>query len=111
MRSNQALLGLAGLAALAMSGCAHRRYYYAPPPPPPAYREVPPLVREADQFGYRAGLDDGARDAYRGDYRPRSSRAFHDTPGYNPNLGPYPPYRDEFRNAYLRGYDESFHRR
>ncbi len=98
--------------AFGLGGCAHRTYYVASPPPPPpqAYREVPPLVQLAEQTGYRAGLDEGARDAYRGDYHPRADRAFHDTPGYDPQLGPYPPYRDAFRSAYLRGYDRNFNR-
>lgn len=99
---------------MALCGCAHRQYYYAPPPPPPppqAYREVPPLIRLADDVGYHAGLDAGAHDAYAGGYHPKADRAFHETPGYNPNLGPFPPYRDEFRNAYLRGYDQGFRQR
>ena len=28
-----------------------------------------------------------------------------------PALGPYGPYRDSFRGAYLRGYDQGFNRR
>ena len=92
-------------------GCAHRTYYVAPSPPPPqAYREVPPLIQLAEQNGYRAGQDEGARDAYQSGYHPRDDRAFHDTPGYDPRLGPYPPYRDAFRSAFLRGYDRNFNR-
>jgi hypothetical protein len=26
-------------------------------------------------------------------------------------MGPYKPYRDAFRGAYLQGYDQGFHRR
>ena len=101
-----------GALTAAACGCSHPHYYVAtppPPPPPPAYREVPPLVREAQQIGYRTGLDDGARDAYGSGYHPRADPSFRDTPGYDPNLGPFPPYRDAFRAAYLRGYDRGFH--
>ncbi len=97
--------------ALGLSGCSHRTYYAPPPPPPPqAYREAPPLIERAKHIGYRTGLDQGARDAYQGEYHPREDRAFRETPGYDPRLGPFPPYRDAFRSAYLRGYDQSFHR-
>jgi hypothetical protein len=52
------------------------------------------------------------RDAYHGfGYQPRRDRAFHDTPGYDPGLGPYGAYRDAFRSAYLQGYDRGFYRR
>jgi hypothetical protein len=58
------------------------------------------------------GSDAGVRDAYGGfGYQPRRGRAFHDAPGYDPALGPYGPYRDAFRSAYLRGYDRGFYRR
>ncbi len=95
---------------IGVSGCAHRTYYVAPPPPPPpqAYREVPPLIQSAEQNGFRLGQEEGARDAYRSGYHPRNDRGFRDTPGYDPRLGPFPPYRDAFRSAYLRGYDRNF---
>lgn len=97
------------------AGCSSpRRYAYAPPPPPPpsAYRSVPPLIDQASREGFRIGSDAGVRDAYRGfGYQPRRDRAFHDTPGYYPALGPYGPYRDAFRTAYLQGYDRGFYRR
>jgi hypothetical protein len=70
------------------------------------------LIAEADRRGYRAGFDDGARDLNNGfGYHPRRDRKYGETPGYEPGMGPYPPYRDAFRNAYLRGYAEAFHRR
>lgn len=97
--------------AFAATGCARRTYYVASPPPPPppqAYREVPPLIQSAEQNGFRLGQQEGARDAYQSDYHPRDDRGFHDTPGYDPRLGPYPPYRDAFRAAYLHGYDRNF---
>jgi ribosome modulation factor len=73
---------------------------------------VPPLVERAQQIGFRSGLDDGSRDSYQGyGYHPKHDRKFHNTPGYDPALGPYGPYRDAFRNAYLRGYDKGFYRR
>ena len=111
MQPSRSLLLLSASFALCLAGCSHHTYYVAPPPPPPppqAYREVPPLVQLAQQNGYRAGLDEGARDAYQRGYHPRNDRAFHDTPGYDPRLGPFPPYRDAFREAFLRGYDRNF---
>jgi len=96
-------------------GCSSpHRYAYvaATPPPPPPYGSVPPLIDVANREGFRMGSDAGVRDAYRGfGYQPRRGRAFHDTPGYDPALGPYGAYRDAFRNAYLQGYDRGFYRR
>ncbi len=98
-------------AVVMMSGCAARPYPPPPPPPPPAYNGVPLLVERAEHTGFRAGLDDGARDAAEGfGYHPRHDRKYHVTPGYDPALGPYGPYRDYFRNAYLRGYYKGFYR-
>lgn len=114
MRSPRMMLAFLSVPLLFLAGCAHRTYYaYAPPPPPPPpYHAVPPLIERANHEGFRIGLADGARDADHGfGYQPRRDRAFHDTPGYDPALGPYEPYRDAFRNAYLRGYDQGFHRR
>ena len=92
------------------TGCASH-VYAGPPPPPPGYA-VPPLIERADREGFRMGSDDGARDAYNGrGYRPRADRKFKETPGYDPALGPYPPYRDRFRAAYLRGYSRGYNRR
>ncbi|RZU43359.1 hypothetical protein [Edaphobacter modestus] len=96
------------------AGCAspHRYAYMPPPPPQPPYSSVPPLIEQASREGFRIGSDAGLRDAYRGaGYQPRRDRAFHDTPGYDPAFGPYGPYRDAFRNAYLQGYDRGFYRR
>ena len=111
------LKGLAGLGLLGLgllAGCSHRDYYAYPPPPPPvaAYPgEVPPLVRLADQNGFRAGFDEGNRDVYNhAGYRPRKGRIYHDAPGYDYRLGPIPPYVDAFRSAYVRGYDQAFAR-
>jgi hypothetical protein len=99
-----ALLSMISAAALLMAGCAP--HYYGPPPP-----AAPSLIERADHEGFRAGRDDGARDAYNGTgYHPQRDRAFHDTPGYEPALGPYGPYRDSFRRSYLQGYDQGFHR-
>lgn len=98
-------------ALLLLSGCSQQRYYAVAPPPPPGYGEVPPLVRLAESNGYRLGVDDGARDAYGSGYHPHEDRAFYETPGYDPLLGPLPPYRDAFRGAYMRGYDRSFRHR
>ena len=102
-----ALLSVISSAVLFTAGCA--LHYYAPPPPPGF---VSPLIQRGDQTGFRAGRDDGARDAYNGTgYHPQRDRNFHNTPGYDPSLGPYGPYRDSFREAYLRGYDQGFNRR
>lgn len=91
---------------LVTAGCATR--IYAPLPPPGAYAS--PLLQEADHRGTRAGYDDGARDAANHfGYHPRHDRKYADTPGYDPSLGPFPPYRNAFRNAYLRGYYNGFH--
>ncbi|HMG02647.1 MAG TPA: hypothetical protein VK596_05905 [Edaphobacter sp.] len=106
------ILSFAGSLIFA-AGCASpQRYAYAPPPPPPPpYAAAPPLVEQARHEGFRMGSDAGVRDAYRGfGYQPRRGPAFHNTPGYDPALGPYGPYRDAFRQAYLQGYDRGFYR-
>ncbi|MBB5338886.1 hypothetical protein [Tunturiibacter gelidoferens] len=100
-------------ACLLTAGCASHTAYYAPPPPPPpaGYTSVPPLIARADQVGFRSGNEDGARDSYNGfGYHPQHDRKFHTTPGYDSALGPFEPYRDAFQRAYLRGYDQGFHR-
>ena len=106
-----ALLTFMTAAVLATAGCGPH-YYAAPPPPPPAYGGPGALIDRADHAGYRAGYDNGARDAANGfGYHPQRGPVFHDTVGYDPALGPFGPYRDYFRRAYMRGYDEAFHRR
>jgi hypothetical protein len=101
------------LASLFMAGCASHQYYAAGPPPPyNAYNSAPPLISRAEHEGFRIGSEDGARDAYSGfGHHPKHDRNFHDTPGYDPAMGPYGPYRDAFRNSYLRGYDSAYYRR
>lgn len=92
------------LACLLMAGCAQRVYGPGPPPPP-----FSSLVAQADQSGYQTGFADGVRDARNGlGYHPRRDRKYAETPGYSPAMGPYGPYRDNFRRAYLRGYAEGF---
>jgi len=104
--SRRLVLSLAAAACLIPVGCATHAYA----PPPPYY--APPIVQEADRRGFRAGQDDGARDAAnRFGYHPRTDRKYADTPGYDPGMGPFPAYRNAFRNAYLRGYDAGFYRR
>ena len=106
LRVSRFALPAAAAVCLITTGCATR--VYAPPPPPAPY--VSPLVQEADRRGMRAGYDDGARDAANGfGYHPRADRKYAETPGYDPSLGPYPPYRNAFRDAYLRGYYNGFH--
>ena len=104
-------LPLITAAILFSTGCAQHPYYAAVPPPA-AYQGAPPLIERAEHDGFRAGSQDGARDLYNGfGHHPQHDRNFHDTPGYDPALGPYGPYRDAFRRSYLRGYDQSFYRR
>ena len=106
MKLNRLTLALASTLLLAGIGCAHNY-----PPPPPAAQE-PPLVQMADRNGFETGRSDGARDSANGEpFHARATRAYHDTPGYDPQLGPFPVYRDAFRNAYLRGYDRGYYRR
>jgi|SRR5271170_2925913 len=96
-------------ACLLISGCASHPYYA---PGPAAYAGAPPLIERADHKGFRAGSEDGARDAYNGlGHHPQRDRNFHDTPGYDPAFGPYGPYRDAFRSAYIHGYDQAYYRR
>ena len=107
------MLCLAGCGALlATTGCASHHYYaYAPPPPPVYAQQRPPLIQVAEQNGFRAGSNAGARDAVRGyGYHAKRDRDFHDAPGYDPTLGPFDAYRHAFRDAYLRGYDAGFRR-
>jgi hypothetical protein len=106
------ILSLAGsVALLAAAGCASHPYYPPPPPPPPPQPPPPPRHHPPPHNGFRAGTDDGSRDAYNGrGYRPQHNRNFRDTPGYDPALGPFEPYRRTFREAYLRGYDNGFRR-
>ena len=108
--SRIALLLVTG-ASLAATGCASHPYYAAPPPPAP-YASVPPLIERAEHEGFRFGSEAGSRDLYNGfGHHPERDRTFHDTPGYDPAMGPYGPYRDAFRRAYVRGYDQAFFRR
>ena len=107
MTSNRLPLALFAAVSLLLSGCA-TRVYPAPPPPPPVYA-VPPLIDQAQRFGFRAGSEDGARDLFNGfGYHPRRDRRYAETVGYNPGLGPFGPYRNAFRQAYLLGYYEGF---
>ena len=104
------LTGAAFLLLLAGTGCAHP--YYPPPPPPPPGAQIPPLLQLADRNGFDSGRADGERDAAAGyPFGARRTRAYRETPGYDPQLGPLGPYRNAFRNAYLRGYDRGFYRR
>ncbi len=105
--------GLVAFVPLLLAGCRHEEAYApAPPPPPPVsyVGQVPQLIQQAQRNGFRAGVDNGARDAYyRAGYTPRRDRRYTDAPGYDYRLGPIQPYVDAFRNAYLRGYDQGFY--
>jgi hypothetical protein len=110
MNRNRLLLGTACLGLASMLGCSQP--YYPPSPPPPPVAQVPPLIQLADRNGFQTGRADGARDANTGyPFQARRTRAYHQTPGYDPVLGPFPAYRDAFRNSYLRGYDVGFYHR
>jgi hypothetical protein len=89
-------------------GCAP--HYVAPPPPPPP-PAAPPIVQFAERQGFELGRADGARTAEAGaPPEPRRTPAYHDTPGYQPGMGPFDVYQNAFRNAYLRGYEKGYHR-
>ncbi len=108
-RQSILITALCSAALLAGTGC-HPRYYAAPPPPPPS--GPPPIVQLADHNGFETGRSDGARESGAGyPFAPRRTRAYHDTPGYDPALGPFNVYQNAFRNAYLRGYDRGFYHR
>lgn len=97
-------------AALLLGGCGHPQPYSPPPPPP--YARVPPLVQMAEANGFRAGVDEGRRDAANGfGYAPQRGHLYRQAPGYDPNYGPRGPYVQYFRSAYLRGYDKGFYHR
>jgi hypothetical protein len=110
MKANRLLLaGVVSSVAVAALGCAPA--YVAPPPPPPAVAQAPPLIQLAERNGFEAGRQDGARAVESGyPYAARSTRAYFDTPGYDPNLGPFLEYQNAFRLAYLRGYDRGYRR-
>jgi hypothetical protein len=104
-------LPLLAASLLVVTGCARHTYVAVAPPPPPGYAEqAPPLIQVAERNGFRAGSEAGSRDAATGrGYHPQHDRAFHETPGYDPSLGPLPAYRSAFRSAYIRGYEEGSH--
>jgi hypothetical protein len=108
MKLSSLALPFFAAACLLITGCVSHPYYA----PAATYASPPPLIERADHQGFRAGSEDGARDAYNGfGHHPERDRKFHDTPGYDPAFGPYGPYRDAFQSAYLRGYDQAFYRR
>jgi len=110
MKANRLLLtGVVSSVAVVALGCAPA--YVAPPPPPPPMAQAPPLIQLAERNGFEIGRVDGARAVESGNpYAARSTRAYFDTPGYDPNLGPFPEYQNAFRLAYLRGYDRGYRR-
>jgi len=112
MKLSRIALPFAIAACLFTAGCAPHPIYYAAAPPPQPYNSVPTLIERADHEGFRAGSEDGARDLYNGfGHHPERDRKYHDAPGYDPSLGPYGPYRDAFRSAYIRGYNQAFYHR
>jgi len=110
MKRSILMLSLSSSLLFVALGCAHP-YYGPPPPPPPPMAQGPSIVQLAERNGFQTGRTDGAMDADRGaPPHTRHTRAFHDTPGYDPQLGPFPVYRDAFRNAYMRGYQRGYNR-
>lgn len=102
------LLAVLSGVLLTTAGCV--RYYPPPPPPPLPIAVVSPLVQQATRNGFEAGREDGVLDAENGlPPHPRAMRAYRITPGYAPQMGPYPVYRNTFRNAYLRGYNRGYY--
>jgi hypothetical protein len=68
-----------------------------------------PLIQIAEHNGLETGGGDGARDqGNRLPYAPRRTRAYAETPGYDGRLGPFGPYQNAFRDAYLRGYARGY---
>ena len=109
MKRSLVMLALTSPLLFVALGCAHT--YYPPPPPPPPMAQGPSIVQLAEHNGFTTGRNDGAIDVQRGaPPRPSRTRAFHDTPGFDPQLGPFPVYRDAFRDAYLRGYRRGYDR-
>ena len=62
--------------------------------------------------GYQDGLYTGQNDARRGQsYNPQRSHFYRDaTDGYDRRFGNRGQYKQAFRNAFLRGYEEGFRR-
>ncbi len=109
MKANRLVVASASLLLLASLGCAH--HYPPPPPPPPPPVQVSPLIQLAERNGFETGRRDGAAAVDNGyPPEPRRTRAYHDCPGYDPQLGPFGSYVNAFRLAYLRGYDRGYRR-
>ncbi|ADW68665.1 hypothetical protein [Granulicella tundricola] len=103
------LLLLPAFASLLLVAGCHDHAYYAPPP---AYAPSNALFDLAGRNGFQMGAQDGARDSGSGyRFEPRRTRAYHETPGYDPGLGPFGPYQNAFRNSYLHGYDTGYYHR
>jgi hypothetical protein len=115
--AGECVMGLRGFALVAVSSLAlfgalgcHEVYVAQAPPPPPTV-QVPPIVQLADHNGFETGRGDGERAAVNGwPPEPRRSRAYAETPGYDRHLGPFDVYQNEFRLAYLRGFDKGYRR-
>lgn len=104
------LLVPAAALLFSLAGCADHVYQVDHPFPPPTLGPSA-LLQLADGNGYRAGFEDGRRDAYYNTtYRARRNPIYAQAPGYDDRLGPPEPYVNGFRLAYLRGYDQGFHR-
>lgn len=104
------LAAVGSLLLMGAMGCREVYVAQGPPPPPPAV-QVPPIVQLADHNGFETGRGDGERAAANGwAPEPRRTRAYAETPGYDRHLGPFDVYQNEFRLAYLRGFEKGFRR-
>ncbi len=112
--ANRSLAVLIPFAVLALAGCESRPRYYAaapPPPPPPYVSQRSPIVQMANSNGFRDGRADGERDLLSGaGFHPRRDQRFRLAPGYDERTGPFDLYRDQYQEAYLRGYGNGFRR-
>lgn len=103
------LVAASAVVLLGSVGCREVYVGGAVPPPPPGVQGVPPNVQLADRNGFETGRADGERAAaYRAPADPRRMRAYAETPGYDRHLGPFDVYQNEYRLAYLRGFDKGY---
>ncbi len=66
----------------------------------------------ARDFGYRDGVAQGEKDRNKGkEYRPRKNDAFEDADhGYHKEFGKKDFYKEQYRQAFIRGYQEGYNR-
>lgn len=66
----------------------------------------------ASDFGYRDGLEQGQKDRYKGkEFRPRKNDRFEDADhGYHKEFGAKNFYKEQYRRAFVRGYEDGYRR-